>query len=276
MASTGNHSEGSDADARASGDLFGVAGKVAIVTGGSRGIGAMIASGLVRAGCRVYITSRKQEACNAKAAELAAFGDCISVPLDLAAPGGVDDLVRAVSDREDRLHILVNNAGATWGAPLEEYPLAAFDKVWNINVKALFALTTRCLPLLRAAVSADDPARVINIGSIDGLGVPAMESYAYSTTKAGVHMLTRHLASRLSAESITVNAIAPGPFDSKMMAFALDDPQTRAGIAASVPLGRIGEPDDMAGAVIYLASRAGRYLTGAVIPVDGGLCTIRR
>lgn len=277
VARTPNHSDDSGAvDPRAPGDLFRVAGKVAVVTGGSRGIGAMIASGLVRAGCRVYITARKQEACNAKAAELAAFGDCISVPLDLAAPGGVDDLVRAVSDREDRLHILVNNAGATWGAPLEEYPLAAFDKVWNINVKALFALTARCLPLLRAAASADDPARVINIGSIDGLGVPAMESYAYSTTKAGVHMLTRHLASRLSAESITVNAIAPGPFDSKMMAFALDDPQSRAAIAASVPLGRIGEPDDVAGAVIYLASRAGRYLTGAVIPVDGGLSTIRR
>jgi NAD(P)-dependent dehydrogenase (short-subunit alcohol dehydrogenase family) len=259
-----------------SGELFDVTGKVAVVTGGSRGIGAMIAAGLVRAGCRVYITARKKDACDAKAAELSADGECISVPLDLAAPGGVDDLVRAVSEHEDRLHILVNNAGATWGAPLEEYPLAAFDKVWNINVKALFALTVASLPLLRAAASADDPARVINVGSIDGLGVPPLESYAYSTTKAGVHMLTRHLASRLAAESITVNAIAPGPFDSKMMTFALDDPQTRAAIAASVPLGRVGEPDDMAGAALFLASRAGRYLTGAVIPVDGGLSTIRR
>jgi NAD(P)-dependent dehydrogenase (short-subunit alcohol dehydrogenase family) len=264
------------AGAPPSGGLFEVAGKVAVVTGGSRGIGAMIAAGLVSAGCRVYISARKADACDAKAAELAAFGECVSVPLDLAAPGGVGDLVAEVSRHEDRLHILVNNAGATWGAPLEEYPLAAFDKVWNINVKALFALTVACLPLLRAAASADDPARVINIGSVDGLGVPAMESYAYSTTKAGVHMLTRHLASRLAAESITVNAIAPGPFDSKMMAFALDDPQTRAAIAAGVPLGRIGEPDDMAGAAIFLASRAGRYLTGTVIPVDGGLSTIRR
>jgi NAD(P)-dependent dehydrogenase (short-subunit alcohol dehydrogenase family) len=259
-----------------SGELFDVTGKVAVVTGGSRGIGAMIAAGLVRAGCRVYITARKKDACDAKAAELTAWGECISVPTDLASPGGADELVGAVSEREDRLHILVNNAGTTWGAALEEYPMAAFDKVWNVNVKALFALTVRSLPLLRAAASADDPARVINIGSVDGLGVPSMESYAYSTTKAGVHMLTRHLASRLAAESITVNAIAPGPFDSKMMAFALDDPQTRAAIAASVPLGRIGEPDDMAGAVLYLASRAGRYLTGAVIPVDGGVSTIRR
>jgi NAD(P)-dependent dehydrogenase (short-subunit alcohol dehydrogenase family) len=269
-------SSSNDAGAQPSDDLFSVAGKVAVVTGGSRGIGAMIAGGLVRAGCRVYITARKAAACDATAAELSAFGDCISVPLDLAAAGGVEALVQAVSEREDRLHILVNNAGASWGAPLAEYPLSAFDKLWNVNVKALFALTVASLPLLRAAASAADPARVINIGSIDGLGVPAMESYAYSTTKAGVHMLTRHLASRLAAESITVNAIAPGPFDSKMMAFALDDPQTRAAIAGSVPLGRIGEPDDMAGAAIFLASRAGRYLTGAVIPVDGGLSTIRR
>ncbi|HEY2507543.1 MAG TPA: SDR family oxidoreductase [Streptosporangiaceae bacterium] len=263
-------------ESRVPGDLFAVAGKVAVVTGGSRGIGAMIAEGLVRAGCRVYITARKKDACDAKAAQLSAFGECVSVPLDLAAPGGVDELVRFVTEREDRLHILVNNAGASWGAPLAEYPLAAFDKVWNINVKALFDLTVKSLPLLRAAASQDDPARVINIGSIDGLGVPAMDVYAYSTAKAGVHMLTRHLASDLARESITVNAVAPGPFDSKMMAFVLDDPAARAGIAGSVPLHRIGRPDDMAGVVIFLASRAGSYLTGAVIPVDGGLSTIRR
>jgi NAD(P)-dependent dehydrogenase (short-subunit alcohol dehydrogenase family) len=266
----------SNDDSQSPDDLFSVAGKVAVVTGGSRGIGAMIASGLVRAGCRVYITARKKEACDATAAQLSAFGECISVPLDLAAGGSVDELVSLVADREGQLDILVNNAGATWGAPLEDYPLDAFDKLWNINVKALFELTVRSLPLLRAAASPEDPARVINIGSIDGIGVPAMESYAYSTTKAGVHMLTRHLASRLAAESITVNAIAPGPFDSKMMAFALDDPATRAAIAASVPLGRVGHPDDVAGTAIFLASRAGRYLTGAVIPVDGGLANLRR
>ena len=266
----------SNEPARSSGELFSVDGKVAVVTGGSRGIGAMIASGLVRAGCRVYITSRKAEACDAKAAELSAFGECFSLPLNLADPAAAEDLVQRISEREQQLHILVNNAGATWGAPLEEYPLDAFDKLWNINVKALFHLTVLSLPLLRAAATPDDPARVINIGSIDGLGVPAMETYAYSTTKAGVHMLTRHLAASLAPESITVNAIAPGPFDSKMMAFALDDPKTRAAIAASVPLGRVGDPDDMAGAVIYLSSRAGRYLTGAVIPVDGGIAALRR
>jgi NAD(P)-dependent dehydrogenase (short-subunit alcohol dehydrogenase family) len=257
-------------------ELFSVAGKVAVVTGGSRGIGAMIARGLVQAGCRVYITARKAEACDAKAAELSQYGECISLPLNLADPAAATELVRQLADSEDRLHILVNNAGASWGAPLEEYPLDAFDKLWDINVKALFHLTVLSLPLLRAAVTADDPARVINIGSIDGLGVPTMETYAYSTSKAGVHMLTRHLASKLAPEGITVNAIAPGPFDSKMMAFALDDPSTRAAIAANVPLGRVGEPDDMAGATIFLASRAGRYLTGAVIPVDGGIAELRR
>ena len=253
-----------------------MAGKVAVVTGGSRGIGAMIAGGLVRAGCRVYITARKAAACDATAAELSAFGECISVPLDLAAA--------AASTRWSGPLASARTGCTSWSttpAPpgarrWRNTRWTAFDKLWNVNIKALFALTVQSLPLLRAAASADDPARVINIGSIDGLGVPALESYAYSTTKAGVHMLTRHLASTLAAESITVNAIAPGPFDSKMMAFALDDPQTRAAIAGSVPLGRIGEPDDMAGAAIFLASRAGRYLTGAVIPVDGGLSTIRR
>jgi NAD(P)-dependent dehydrogenase (short-subunit alcohol dehydrogenase family) len=251
--------------------LFGVAGKVAVVTGGSRGIGAMIAEGLVRAGCRVYITARKAEACDAKAAELSAYGYCVSAPGDLSTDEGVRQFTEMLSQREDRLDILVNNAGATWGAPLEQYPLSAFDKVWNINVKAPFNLIVRCLPLLRAAATAEDPARIINIGSIDGLTTSAVQHYAYSSSKAGVHMLTQHLARELAPESITVNALAPGPFESKMMAWALDDPQARAGIEAHTPLGRIGHPDDVAGAAIYLSSRAGRYLTGVVIPVDGGI-----
>ncbi|MEV4164572.1 SDR family oxidoreductase [Nonomuraea dietziae] len=244
--------------------LFSVEGKTVVVTGGSRGIGRMIAAGFVAAGATVYISARKTAEVDKAAAELG----CTAVPADLSTPEGVGALAEAV---EGPVHVLVNNAGATWGAPLEEYPGHAFDKLWGINVKGVFHLTQRLLPRLRAAATPDDPARVINIGSVDGIRVPALESYAYSATKAGVHMLTRHLARQLAPEHITVNAIAPGPFESKMMAFALDDPATRELVAGGVPLGRIGRPDDMAGAAIFLSSRAGAYLTGAVIPVDGGI-----
>lgn len=253
--------------------LFSVEGKTVLVTGGSRGIGLMIARGFVEAGARVVIASRRAEVCAEVAERLSAFGDCQAIPADLSSAEGADRLARAVLAQGPRLDVLVNNAGATWGAPLEAYPESAFDKLWAVNVKAVFTLTTALLPALRAAATADDPARVINIGSIDGIRVPWMEVYAYSATKAAVHMLTRSLAHQLAPEHITVNAIAPGPFESKMMAFALDDPAARATIEHQVPLGRIGRPDDMAGAAIYLASRAGSYLTGAVIPVDGGITT---
>lgn len=244
--------------------LFSVEGKTVVVTGGSRGIGRMIASGFVEAGARVFISARKVAEVEKTAAELG----CEAVPADLSTPEGIDALAGILPERVD---VLVNNAGATWGAPLEEYPEHAFDKLWGINVKGVFYLTQRLLPRLRAAASFEDPARVINIGSIDGIRVPSMENYAYSAAKAGVHMLTRHLARQLAPEHITVNAIAPGPFESKMMAFALNDPATRDLVAGSVPLGRIGSPEDMAGAAIFLSSRAGAYLTGTVIPVDGGI-----
>ncbi|WP_433131108.1 glucose 1-dehydrogenase [Micromonospora sp. CA-240977] len=253
--------------------LFSVEGKTVLVTGGSRGIGLMIAQGFVRAGAHVIISSRKSDVCAAVAKELSAEGRCEAIPADLSDDAGAEALAAAVRERFDRLDVLVNNAGATWGAPLETYPEAAFDKLWAVNVKAVFRLTTALLPALRAAASADDPARVINIGSIDGIRVPWMEVYAYSATKAAVHMLTRSLAHQLAADQITVNAIAPGPFESKMMAFALDDPASRTAIEQQVPLGRIGRPEDMAGTAIYLSSRAGAYLTGAVIPVDGGITT---
>ncbi|SIN40698.1 glucose 1-dehydrogenase [Micromonospora cremea] len=253
--------------------LFSVEGKTVLVTGGSRGIGLMIAQGFVRAGAHVIISSRKADVCEAVAKELSAEGRCEAIPADLSADAGAESLAAAVQERFPRLDVLVNNAGATWGAPLENYPEAAFDKLWAVNVKAVFRLTTALLPALRAAASADDPARVINIGSIDGIRVPWLEVYAYSATKAAVHMLTRSLAHQLAGEQITVNAIAPGPFESKMMAFALNDPTSRASIEQQVPLGRIGRPEDMAGTAIYLSSRAGAYLTGAVIPVDGGITT---
>ncbi len=252
-------------------DLFSIAGKTALVTGGSRGIGAMIAAGFVDAGATVYIASRQADACEAVAAELSERGTCRALPADLSSEAGCRRLAEALAEREPQLHILVNNAGATWGAPLEQFDDAAWDRVLNLNVKAVFHLTRLTLPLLRAASRLDDPARVINVGSIDGIHVPMLETYSYSASKAAVHQLTRHLARRL-APRITVNAIAPGPFESKMMAATLDAFGDQ--IAASAPLKRIGRPDDMAGTAIFLASRAGAYLTGAVIPVDGGIATV--
>jgi NAD(P)-dependent dehydrogenase (short-subunit alcohol dehydrogenase family) len=253
-------------------DLFSVAGKVALVTGGSRGIGLMIASGLVEAGAKVYLASRKQQDCDRAAAELSKLGTCIALQGDLASHAGTRALADALAAREPALHILVNNAGANWGAPLADYPEAGWDKVMALNVKAVFDLTRMLLPQLEAASRPGDPARVINVGSIDGLSVPLLDTYAYSASKAAVHHLTRVLARKL-APTITVNAIAPGPFESKMMAETLRN--FGDAIVKSCPLGRIGEASDMAGIAIYLASKAGAYVTGAVIPVDGGISTTK-
>jgi NAD(P)-dependent dehydrogenase (short-subunit alcohol dehydrogenase family) len=253
-------------------DLFSIRGKVALVTGGSRGIGLMIARGFVEGGAKVYVSSRKKTACDEVAAELSQHGACVSLPADLATEAEANRLARELAAREPELHILVNNAGANWGAPLAEYPDSAWDKVLALNVKAVFHLTRALQPQLETAARPGDPARVINIGSIDGLKVPLLETYAYSASKAAVHHLTRVLAMQLASRGITVNAVAPGPFESKMMAETLD--RFRDAIVASCPLGRIGEPEDMAGVAIYLASRAGAYVTGAVIPVDGGI-TVR-
>jgi NAD(P)-dependent dehydrogenase (short-subunit alcohol dehydrogenase family) len=249
-------------------DLFSVEGKVALVTGGSRGIGLMIARGFVEAGARVYISSRKADVCEDVASELSKVGTCEALPANLATEEACRRLAAEVADREARLHVLVNNAGATWGAPIDEFDDAAWDRVLDLNVKGVFHLTRFLRPTLEAAATEDDPARVINIGSIDGIRTPVLETYSYSASKAAVHQLTRHLARRL-APRITVNAVAPGPFESKMMAATLDAFGDQ--IAASAPLQRIGRPDDMAGVALYLASRAGAYLTGAVIPVDGGI-----
>ena len=254
-------------------DLFSIAGRTALVTGGSRGIGLMIARGFVEAGAKVYVSSRKASVCDEVAAELSEIGTCISLPADLSTEAECRRLADEVASRESSLDILVNNAGATWGAPFDEFDDAAWDRVLDLNVKGVFHLTKFLRPLLDAASTPDHPARVINIGSIDGIAVPILETYSYSASKAAVHMLTRHLAKRL-APSITVNAIAPGPFESKMMASTLAARGDE--IARSAPMKRIGRPDDMVGTAIFLASRAGSYLTGAVIPVDGGIATVGR
>jgi NAD(P)-dependent dehydrogenase (short-subunit alcohol dehydrogenase family) len=253
-------------------DLFSIAGKTALVTGGTRGIGRMIAEGFVDAGAEVYISSRKADACAEVAAELSKRGSCVGIPADLSKEAECHRLADEIAARVNALDILVNNAGATWGAPMADYDEAAFERVLSLNVKGVFHLTKFLVPLLEKAGTQEEPARVINIGSIDGIAVPLLETYAYSTSKAAVHQLTRHLAKRL-APTITVNAIAPGPFESKMMAATLEAFGEQ--IAANAPLKRIGRPDDMAGAAIYLSSRAGAYLTGAVIPVDGGIATTR-
>jgi NAD(P)-dependent dehydrogenase (short-subunit alcohol dehydrogenase family) len=252
-------------------ELFDVSGKTALVTGGSRGIGLMIAGGLVKAGARVIVSSRKEDQLREAAAELSAAGDCDPIVGDLSSPAGAAALAAATSERFPKLDILVNNAGATWGAPLDEFPASGWDRVMHTNVEGIFHLTIALLGALRAAASEDDPARVINIGSIDGLRTPVTDNFSYSASKAAVHMLTRHLAKRLAAEHITVNAIAPGPFPSKMTAFMLDEPSAREAVEAIVPLGRIGRGDDVAGLTLFLASRAGSYLTGTIIPLDGGI-----
>lgn len=252
--------------------LFSIQDKVALVTGGSRGIGEMIARGYVAAGAKVYISSRKAEVCDALAEELSEHGTCISLPADLSTGEGCDALAAQLAARESRLHVLVNNAGAAWGAPLGEYAAEGFDKVMNLNVRAVFLLTQALAPQLRAGASADDPARVINIGSIDGIGIPELPTFAYSASKAAVHQLSRHLGKAMVGDHVTVNAIAPGLFPSKMTEFMFEHEDA---VLAQIPMRRPGTPEDIAGTAIYLASRAGAYTTGAIIPVDGGHQTLR-
>lgn len=251
--------------------LFGLKGKVALVTGGSRGIGYMISQGLLQAGARVYITARKTDPCLEAAAELSAYGECIGIPGDVVGEKDRLELVEQLAARESALHILVNNAGTAWGAAYEEYPQSAFDKVLGTNVSAVFCLTRDLTPLLALAATPKDPARVINIGSMEGLHIPTVHgvgNYAYTASKAAVHHLTRHLAVELGPRQITVNAIAPGFFPSRMTDHVFEN--ARHEIEHNCLLGRVGEPEEMAGIAVYLSSRAGAYTHGAVIPVDGG------
>jgi NAD(P)-dependent dehydrogenase (short-subunit alcohol dehydrogenase family) len=252
--------------------LFSLEGKVALVTGGSRGIGYMISQGLLQAGARVYITARKSEACLQAASELSQYGECIALPADVADAEGRRQLCEQLVGAEQCLHILINNAGAAWAEDYETYPESAFDKLMRINVTAVFSLTQALTPLLEAAAEPEgNPARVVNIGSMDGLHIPTVTgvgTYAYTASKAAVHQLTRHLAVELGPRQITVNAVAPGFFPSKMSDLTIE--QRGKEIAQNSLLKRVGKDEEMAGIAIYLCSRAGAYTHGAVIPVDGG------
>jgi NAD(P)-dependent dehydrogenase (short-subunit alcohol dehydrogenase family) len=252
-------------------DLFSVRGKIALVTGGSRGLGAMIARAYVENGAKVYITARKAEACDALAKELSTIGECISIPADLSRMNEIERLAAELTRRERRLDILVNNAGASWGASFQEFPESGWDKVMDLNVKSVFFLTQRLLTLLEAAGSSESYARVINIGSIEGIRTSHLETYSYAASKAGVNHLTRMMAKFLAPKHIAVNGIAPGYFPSKMTA-GIAEEGTRE-VLAGTPMKRMGNPDDMAGIALYLASKASAFVCGAVIPVDGGLAT---
>jgi NAD(P)-dependent dehydrogenase (short-subunit alcohol dehydrogenase family) len=247
-------------------DLFSVQGKVAIVTGGSRGIGAMIARGFVENGVKTYITARKEEELQATAKALSALGECIAVPSNLATLEGVVAFADVIKEREGAVHILVNNAGATWGADIDDFPESGWDKIMDLNVKSLFFLTQQMLPALRAAGTDEDPARVINIGSVNGVTHPHMNNYSYSASKAAVHHLTRHLGADLAPEFINVNGIAPGFFPSKMTAHMLEDEK----LLEAIPRGRLGTAEDAAGTAIYLSSRASAWVSGHTVALDGG------
>ena len=264
-------------------NLFSIEGKTALVTGGSRGIGEMITAGLLASGVKVYITSRKAEVCDATAERLSAeYGsECISIPADISNLDGIHTLVNELESREPKLDIVIHNAGVAWGAPIDEFPEAGWDRVMDVNVKAVFFLTQQLLPLLRKSGNAEDPARVVTIGSVDGIKAPEFQSYSYGASKAAVHQLTKHLASHLTGENILFNAIAPGAFPTWMLSTGVgfggkiegDDVDWEE-VGKRCPRNRVGTPEDIAGLTIFLCSRAGAYIVGQTIVCDGGMITM--
>lgn len=252
-------------------ELFSVKGRVAVVTGGSSGIGRHIATGLAAAGAKVYICARTEAKVKAAAEEISAAtgGSCIGLTTDLSTLAGIDALVATVAASESALHILVNNAGTMADAPIDDYGEADWDQVIDLNLKAPFFILQKFLPLLRAGGTAERPASLINIGSVGALKVGPKENYAYQASKSAIHWMAKGLAKRLGRDHITANVIAPGFFESEMTVITSDE--MRKMVEGMVPRGRVGTPEDLAGTAIYLASRAGAYVTGSVIPVEGGL-----
>ncbi len=252
-------------------DLFSLAGKKALVTGGAQGLGRMIAEGLLRAGAEVAITSRKAEVCEAAAGEMESLGRCIAMPADLSTPEAAVELVARYRQSVGECHILINNAGKTWGGPIDSFPDKAWPGVMAVNVQAPFTMIRELLPDLGKAGTTDDPARIINIGSVAGVKTERLNAYSYAASKAAVHMMTRDLAGDLAERNITVNAVIPGFFPTKMTAHLRDDDVVDPSLLAHIPMRRLGKPEDIAGIVVFLSSRAGAYVTGALIPIDGGL-----
>lgn len=251
-------------------EYFSLAGRTALVTGGSRGIGKMIARGFVRAGARVLICSRKLEEGQATAEELSAYGECIALAADLSSEDGAKALATDLLAYTEHLDILVNNAGTAWGGSLEEFPAEGWHKVMQLNVTAVFSTTQQLLPLLRKRANADDPSRIINIGSVAGIVSMNENAWSYGPSKAAVHQLSRQLASELVSQHINVNVIAPGRFPSKMTRHIHQNPEALAKDCEDIPMQRWGRPDEMSALAIMLASRGGAYMTGNIIPIDGG------
>jgi NAD(P)-dependent dehydrogenase (short-subunit alcohol dehydrogenase family) len=256
-------------------ELFSVAGKKVLITGGSRGIGSFMALALLRAGAKVVIVARKQQPLDDAVTLLGEAGACSGIAADIGTEDGVAAVIEQLTSQGEPVHALVNNAGSAWAAPLPDYPARAFDRAVGVNLKGPFLLGQGLLPLLREAASEVDPARIINVGSTDGSLPPRYETYAYSTTKAALHMLTRHLAYQLRDQNICVNAIAPGLFRTSMTEHRFSTPEGIAEVEGEIPVGRAGRPADIAGAILYLCSPASAYVTGAILPVDGGYASLR-
>lgn len=252
--------------------IFDLTGKTALVTGGAQGLGRMIAEGLLHAGAKVAITSRKEDICTAAADEMSSLGTCIPLPCDLSSPEAAVDLAARVKAQfGDKLNILINNAGKTWGGSLDDFPDKAWPGVMMVNVQAPFTLIRELLPALEAGGTKDDPSRIINIGSVAGLKTARLSAYSYSASKAAIHMLTRDLAGELAERNINVNALVPGFFPTKMTAHLREEDDVDPAVLSQIPMARLGRPDEIAGSAVFLSSRAGAYVTGVALPVDGGV-----